>query len=128
MERLNTLTKWGFCLLVIQILPSLPWSILSVPAYIRHGNLFMVLVGFLGVWFQDLRLLVPHFIYLVVGFLNLVSLMAFGSFLAFALDPGQRSVLLGFIVMGITLAPGFLLWKQLLLIQGIHGKRRQDRP
>jgi hypothetical protein len=69
-----------------------------------------------------------HFIYLVVGFLNLVSLMAFGSFLAFALDPGQRSVLLGFIVMGITLAPGFLLWKQLLLIQGIHAKSTSSPP
>jgi hypothetical protein len=26
---------------------------------LRYVNLFMVIVGFAGVWFQDLRLLVP---------------------------------------------------------------------
>ena len=130
------------------------WDILPIRTHtelLRYGNLFMVIVGFAGVWFQDLRLLVPvqglmspyfffffnmlvndapqplswsgqHFIYLVVGFLNVLLLMAFGSFLAFAMDPGQRGVLLGFLAMCVTLAPGFLLWKQLLLIQGIRAK------
>jgi hypothetical protein len=59
-----------------------------------------------------------------VGFLNAVLLLAFGSFLAYAMDPGQRGVLslLGFLATCVTLVPGFLLWKQLLLIQGIRAK------
>jgi hypothetical protein len=112
-------TKWVFLLVTVQMLISIPeWGSSTFGTFFPYFNLFMAVLGWVGVRRQHLGLIVSHFLYSMLCLFGLVMVFSLVVFYATTIRLEWLAIL-----TCVILASSFLLRKQRLLIQALCTKK-----
>lgn len=112
-------TKWVFFLILVQMLVSIPeWGPGTFGTFFPYFNLFMAILGWIGVRRQHLGLIVSHFLYSMLCLFGLVMVFSLSVFYAANIRLEWLAIL-----TCVIFASSFLLRKQRLLIQALCTKK-----